>query len=614
VKWFILIAMVFITGCRPDITCRDSGCAAGFLCDQETGECVTKINDCRTVDLCRTSEVCDTSSGLCRPQALLCADGNPCPLGLICNARSGFCEPAFRCSIDGCPPSEICNSSTERCLPRPCSADPECPDGFVCEDVCILGCRPGLDSCGPGESCLVQTGDTNGTCQPRCREDRNCPFGQFCDQSTEVASCKIEPPCSTDSECREDEVCRASSCIQPPCFEDQQCLEDQICEIPTGTCISGACDEDIYGSGLTLPPNHYFENAARLPPAVECPSAPTPRCVYEDLSLCPGRSDWFVTRMNSSEILRIRVDQLTQEPDIDLYVYDENRTEIARNTLLSATSTVRVDAARTQDIFIEIRPTTYQPSRYALTLAREFCDNDLFEENDTMETATTLNTSVGVISEIRATACGLDEDWFRFPQLDRNSGFRIERVMSETSLLMELYTPDGRIESVLRGQELDYLRLGVSGDYFLRVLSGLGLSSDYRFIYNVKAPWECPGVGTAGAWESAENLSLGISVGTLCPTSSAWEVDWWLLENPLSDIRLAISPTEGTPTLDIVLLATDSELPPLPVRSAAFTGSSWELVVPADANKTYYMRVSSSTSQSPLLSPPQYEIRYESGP
>lgn len=615
-KWILTIFMsVTLLGCRPDISCEDTGCAFGYVCDPASGDCALQISDCRVVDKCLASEVCDVSAGICRPQALLCADGNPCPSGLVCNAQSGFCEPAYRCSIDGCPAAEVCDISTDRCRPKPCLADTECPGGFICDETCRVGCRPGSNVCGPGESCLVQTGDDFGTCQPRCQQDRDCPFGQFCEADEEISSCKLEPPCLLDEDCRSDEQCRNQLCVQPPCQSDEDCLESQVCEIPTGTCIQVNCDEDVYGSGTTREPNHDRTTAFPLAAAAECAATPAPRCVYEDLAICRGRSDWFSVRTLSNELLRIRVDQLTLEHDLDLYVFDDAGNLIAQNTLLTPITTLRVGTPRTQNLFIEIRPTTFQAAKYVLTVVREFCDNDIYEENDSLAQATMLNTSPDLVSEIRAKTCGLDEDWFVLPALSRDQGLVVERTVSEASLLMEVLTPDGHIEPLLRGQNLEFLRLESSGNYYIRALSGLGLTTDYRFNFSVRNPWQCPGSGEHNSPQTARLLGPSFEeTTTLCPFENFWDIHWWTLNGPTSRVKITVIPGESTPPLQVVLLHQVGEDSPTPLRTAMLTNGQWEIesVVPASGN--VLLRVASDAPTKSLKTAPTYRILYESVP
>ena len=330
--------------------------------------------------------------------------------------------------------------------------------------------------------------------------------------------------------------------------------------------------------------------------------------------MCSGRSDWFVLRVGSSEGLRVRVDQVDATTDLDIYIWDENGRIMAQNTLLTLTSTLRIDSPRAQDIFVEIRPTDFQPSRYSLTILREFCQNDLFEENDSINTATTLNTQPGVNAEVRGTSCGLDEDWFRLLDLPEGARLRIERGDSETSLLMNLYGPQGPLDAILREQTVDYLRIPAPGTYFLQVLSGLGLSSDYRFNYSVESEWSCPGAGEFSSFEDARIVSPGSYSEGFCPQGQGWEVDWWSLQNVGGNLQVAVSPGEDSPELQVVLLQSQAGANPTPVRSAAFTGNSWELTAPTSPGLDYLLRVSSSSPLNGLKTPPTYEVRYESGP
>lgn len=604
-RFLLAIIVCLLASCRPEITCVDVGCEQGFACDDVSGNCVELTNDCRVVDNCLPNQICD-ANGTCRSAEVKCADGNPCPSGLVCDGQTGVCKPAFQCTVDGCSPAETCDSRTQRCVPKPCSADDECPDTHVCQDdVCRFGCRPGSDACPTGQSCLFQSGDSAGLCQPNCVRDVDCPFGQECVVAAGGSSCQAEPPCAQDDDCRPDEICTSATCVQPPCLSDADCLDSQICEVPLGRCLSVACEEDIYASGV---PNHSRATAFALAPAAECPNVATPVCVYDELSLCPGSSDWFSVAALGNDVVRIRVDQTTTTPDVDLYVWATDGRLLAQNTLLDPVSTVRVAANRDQTLYIEIRPTTYVASVYTLSIAREFCGNDTFEENDNPVEATNVATSTAVPSELRAKTCGLDEDWFALRGLAKNQGLELERTVSDTSMVVQLLTPDGDVYDVPRAVRKSWLRLGTAGDYYIRAYSALGLSTDYRLSYTVLAPWACPGAQAGNTADSAIPAAQGPQIYSICPVGDAWDVVFYELTITTDgNLQTVIVPGLTAPDLAITLLRDDGT--PAIVRSARWSNGRWELEAPVTAGR-YLVRVTSSGAVGRLDAAPDFEMTW----
>ncbi len=593
-----------LAGCTPEITCVDVGCTQGFTCDVESGACVEIVSDCRAENTCRPAEICDAATGQCRPVEVKCADGNPCPGGLICDGQTGVCKPAFRCTVDGCSTAELCDSRTERCVPKPCAEDKDCPDTHVCEgSVCRFGCRPSLSTCPPGQSCLFQTGDNAGLCRPNCAQDTDCPFGQRCALTAGFSSCELEGACDSPLDCRPDETCTGGACIQPPCSTNEDCLPTQICEIPVGACLNVSCDEDIYAEVL---PNHSRASAFALAPASECPNTATPACVYDDLTLCPQTSDWFSVRAGSTDVVRVRIEQSSDIPDVDLYVWGADGTLLAQNTLLDPISTVRVAPNRDQILFIEIRPTTYTTSTYALSIAREFCANDAFEENDTPSDATAVATADNTPSEIRAKTCGLDEDWFVLGNLSAQNGLRVARTLSDTSLVVQVLSPDGEVLEIARGQEREWPRIGVAGDYYFRVLSALGLSSDYRLGYTVLTQWECPNAGTYNTPATSAQSTQGSAVYGLCPINDGWDVVFVELNGVTAgNLSVTVVPGPDAPSLDISLLVDGTT----PVRTAVWTGGAWEITAPVGAGR-YLVRVASNQPVERIETDPDFELSW----
>lgn len=601
----LLFGSLVSSGCPIVVTCEDVPCPFGEVCNLETGLCEDVVQDCRTDDrICRSGEVCDELSGRCRPERLRCAEQfKPCPEGQACNATSGFCEPTTLCASDAdCGIAEQCNEATQECEPLSCdSSRDSCPLGYVCgEDRhCVPGCRPGEDSCPTRQFCLVITGDQIGRCVPNCRVDGECPFGQVCDVAAAPDSrCVAEPPCSVDADCREDEICDRMACIQPPCQSDVDCLASQICEIATGTCRDATCEDDVYGAGPT--PNYSRETAFGLAIGQ-----------YTELELCPGRSDWFAVDVRSTDVVRVRLRQHVAEPDLDLYVYDENGVPLVANELAGSVTSVKFAAGRAQTVFVEVRGRDFEPATYDLTLSTEFCANDSFEENDTRNTATVVPSAVGVPSEIALQACGFDEDWFRLQVPAEDNGLRVQRVAGTPDLRVDLYTPDGDILSVVRDAPLALLRSGAPGSYWVRAVGALGQSGAYRLTFEVLEPWACPGLAQHATPSVARIVAEeAIAVEALCPLDGGWEIDW--IELPITDagvIDAHVRPLAGAPPLEVALVDFDGIESKI-VRTAVRLAGESVLQAAADPTRQYYLRVGSSDPVGRITVEPRYEVEW----
>ncbi|MEZ4461142.1 MAG: hypothetical protein R3E66_15745 [bacterium] len=309
-----------------------------------------------------------------------------------------------------------------------------------------------------------------------------------------------------------------------------------------------------------------------------------------------------------NDVVRIRVDQTTTTPDVDLYVWATDGRLLAQNTLLDPVSTVRVAANRDQTLYIEIRPTTYVASVYTLSIAREFCGNDTFEENDNPVEATNVATSTAVPSELRAKTCGLDEDWFALRGLAKNQGLELERTVSDTSMVVQLLTPDGDVYDVPRAVRKSWLRLGTAGDYYIRAYSALGLSTDYRLSYTVLAPWACPGAQAGNTADSAIPAAQGPQIYSICPVGDAWDVVFYELTITTDgNLQTVIVPGLTAPDLAITLLRDDGT--PAIVRSARWSNGRWELEAPVTAGR-YLVRVTSSGAVGRLDAAPDFEMTW----
>lgn len=194
--------------------------------------------------------------------------------GCGCNSDDTDCEDCtdLPCSSNpDCPTGWVCDLGTNKCKQQGCTSNLDCPTGFFCNasGVCEREtCEPqcagkccGSNGCGgtcpnacvPGEVCDL------GTCQCKqdvsCTTNEDCPPDFYCDLT--VNECKpvvCNPQCegkccgsdgcgsTCPNSCPTDYVCNMSTCqceLDTTCTSDSQCPTMHCCR--DGTCVPAAC-------------------------------------------------------------------------------------------------------------------------------------------------------------------------------------------------------------------------------------------------------------------------------------------------------------------------------------------------------------------------------------
>lgn len=256
---FVVIGLltVGLPACTPvaikDGLCRaDADCGDFRFCDP-SGDC-----RCRSDDACDASEFCNLA-GSCQ-QALECLSDDDCQSAdspsAICDTRlsadASSGEDSLRSFTAG--QCVTLNSSTRQCL-----LDSHCPFGFFCQattdqGICQAGCRDNGD-CGPGAPCI------NNACNPTpgaCNASFYCEFGQVCSASN---TCQDHPEAATLCErCDPGDIfnnpCPVSAGLGgPTCLIDQGVLPDECssdAQCGADRCVRAQCLDDSYcPSGAT---------------------------------------------------------------------------------------------------------------------------------------------------------------------------------------------------------------------------------------------------------------------------------------------------------------------------------------------------------------------------
>lgn len=599
------LAVVALSGCFPDYSCTEVGCSGNLRCNTQTGNCEELVRSC-VQSGCPQGKVCEPSTGLCRSEGARCVDDS-CPSQQVCNAQTGYCEARTTCEIDPCTsPGEQCDRATGQCVPLPCVTDEQCPVSFYCatSDQCRPGCRIGNEqACPAGQFCRGNVDQSIGQCRDECHRDEECPLGQQCEETREGSSCEVEPPCDADADCRAEGVCYEHRCQAPPCTSDQDCGADEICELATGVCLGGSCQEDVRA------PNQTRDDAVGLRPGR-----------YTELTLCPGKSDWFSLHLRSSDALSLRLEHAAGA-DLDIFVYAEDARLLAANQQKGPVTTVEFISERDQDVYVQIRGTGQQSESYDLNVERNpdqtFCRDDASEENDGPAEAVVLPTDTSAPIELSQELCGFDEDWFVLPALPAHKGLALTRLDAAPDVAMQLLTPDDEFFDLPTAttsdpDELRVDRLGAAGDYFVRVHSWYGRSSGYRLRTQVLPPLDCPQAGAHNTAQTAVDIPVNaVQRLAFCPIDQAWEVDW---------LALQAAPTAGTltaqvvaagdlPALDVILFDASGGTPQR-VRRAAAIDDYYQLRVPVSPGQQYLMRISAAGAPGRIVNGVDYQAFY----
>ena len=591
----IFILFGTLLSCKPTITCEDVPCPFGQFCS-EAGVCEFAVEKCEANSDCPVSEICDLDENICIAEQLPCTDTFACPLAQNCNALTGFCEPDSICSRDGCGVGETCNETTEECTATRCTPNrSECPVRFVCgtDGICSLGCLVETD-CPQEEFCLIQASEGRGACVPSCSIDTDCPFGTTCELVGEKSRCEREPSCVLDNECRTDEVCVSGNCIQPPCSGNEDCELYQFCDLARGKCTNLDCDDDIY-SANTNSPNVSLENAARLELGD-----------YRNLRVCPGTQDWFKISFRSTDIVTVDVN-IQEGSTLEIRVFDTEGKLLSRDSRLESRRRFEFSPLKTGDVFFEFAAISNEKSIYDFKIQREFCANDIYEENDLKSQAKNIPALVNAPVTLPLNACPNDVDWFAFRNLGGDHGLNLSFSQATFEIEGILITPQNEEIIISKDAPLQALKLGESGDYFVRIAVPDQNRGAFNLTVESKPTWLCPDAGLNSTTLTAVPASAAIGSHFLCPEDIGFETDWVSL--PVLDgvIQIDLS-TSIAYDMDVVLWSGDADAPVLYRDSTHLPDGRRVIYFEADPNENYYLRISSDASGERLLTTPGYTI------
>lgn len=214
------------------------------------------LSDCSHDGACPAGEVCVSGflGGACQSR-VVCAEDAECEDWRECRVR----DEAKRRSNPATP-----NRTT--CEPRLCHYDHQCPDDYVCEEICTPRVTCEADAhCDAGEVCRTRSAGvhvTRRSCEPpRCHADENCPPDEVCLGPSpnwrvcEPGACGSDSDCqpvgyfSTVTECRLRDTSASSvsrtTCEPTACGIDLDCPVDSVCfGRELGCVVMDTCESD----------------------------------------------------------------------------------------------------------------------------------------------------------------------------------------------------------------------------------------------------------------------------------------------------------------------------------------------------------------------------------
>ena len=273
-----------------DIVCKfDDQCPDAHACNTTTGKC-EPAKACKDSAECPNGWTCNTCRGTCTVSLGTgrCNEDFNCPGGIElewcdkcikeCRPRQKLCSP--------CVKDDQCGDTTDHCLPdqrnpqsgrkfcgRECQQGIFCAPGFKCKDfpdlktpkqcVPVSGdcdkpgeCETNADCVGAGKICdpgskrCVAGCEGDANCpvrtQEACTTDQNCKnpnakcTGGSCVVQLSCCRGRCGVPCSSDSECEQNESCTDGCCaVEGECTTSRDCQDKEYCDQTTGLCTPG---------------------------------------------------------------------------------------------------------------------------------------------------------------------------------------------------------------------------------------------------------------------------------------------------------------------------------------------------------------------------------------
>ena len=253
--------------------------------------------------------------------------------------------------------------------------------------------------------------------------------------ATPTVSCDpIDGWVTNDFDCND-----GNDLVRPSSFEDCGNGIDDDCD-GDRDCADSECSEDT-SCDETCPDDGFENNDTRET------ASPIGLGVFDGLMVCTGDNDHYVVSLDAGDELTVHLDFVDAEGDIDMSLVDSEGRVVASAGSVSDDEEIALTIASSGDYFISVRLFSDEGApgnTYTLTVdvegAEPTCRDDGFEENDTRETASAMDTR----RVDRLMACPGDSDYYAVELgPDDDITVAVEFTHSEGDIDLRLLNGDG---------------------------------------------------------------------------------------------------------------------------------------------------------------------------
>lgn len=229
--------------------------------------------------------------------------------------------------------------------------------------------------------------------------------------------------CSADAQCGNDgDLCvvvgneSQSYCLRG-CEDDDQCSDGERCtpiESIDGAVAKQCMPQSCESEPPTCEDDAFEDNDSRATAATVAPE------VYEGLMSCGGDDDWYRLSVSEEATIGAALEGVGGA-DLDLGLFDEGGNPIDLSEGADSSEVVE-SCVQPGTYYFRVRGFASEDEAYDLLFDRTpgscnlTCEDDEFEDDDSLLQANYVDVSVDFLSEDRAICSG-DDDWFEIELL-----------------------------------------------------------------------------------------------------------------------------------------------------------------------------------------------------
>ncbi len=222
-----------------------------------------------------------------------------------------------------------------------------------------------------------------------------------------------------------------------------------------------------------------------------------PEDVYLDLSICPGKDDWFRLDVNSGERVNIAVAPSYQSDlQLEIQMFQDGEGKYPLGTTTSEDGLIQIESPSLKEGPVWWRVFTpgnvtfnYDMGFYVLD-PPGFCQDDRFSPTTTPSSALELSNEIGFVTRLKI--CPGGEDWFKINGEAFNELYvYVYGFSDEAPLTARLVQIDDNMQSIVvegestsNGVELLYLP-EENREYYIHVMGAPGAAHHYDLVIGI---------------------------------------------------------------------------------------------------------------------------------